>query len=201
MTTTPPSIKGVVLANLINDVVELRNSGAISPDAIETRLEKADIELLETKPGPADWVPIDQFRRLSELLWELEGGCDPKYLQRRGHASAELVLASGVYPQVDFLMNRYDTSDLSSSRASLKLVVTLQGSLINFGDWLIEEDPIRENQLQIRITDATAFPEVLCHSMVGFLNRMAETRRNVALWFYERPTPDVVQFRMTGPII
>ena len=201
MTRPAPSIKGIVLSNLINDVIELRNSGRVAPEAIDARLEKADLELLETKPGPADWIPIDRYRRLSELLWDIEGGRSPDYLERRGRASAELVLATGLYPQLDFLQNRYDASDMSSSRASLKLVVTLQGSLINFGDWQIEQDPDHENRLQIRITEATDFPEALCHAMVGFLNRLAETREATGQWFFERPTVDVVQFRMTAPII
>jgi hypothetical protein len=201
MTRPAPSIKGIVLSNLINDVIELRNSGRVAPEAIDARLEKADLELLETKPGPADWIPIDRYRRLSELLWDIEGGRSPDYLERRGRASAELVLATGLYPQLDFLQNRYDASDLSSSRASLKLVVTLQGSLINFGDWQIEQDPDHENRLQIRITDATDFPEALCHAMVGFLNRLAETREAKGQWFFERPTQDVVQFRMTASIV
>ena len=201
MTRPAPSIKGIVLSNLINDVVELQTSGRVPLEVIEARLEKGDLELLETKPGATDWIAIDHYRRLSELLWDLEGARSPAYLERRGRASAELVLATGLYPQLDFLQNRYDASDMSSSRASLKLVVTIQGSLINFGDWQIEQDPEHENRLQIRITESTDFPEALCHAMVGFLNRLAETRETTGQWFFERPTPDVVQFRMTAPIV
>lgn len=197
---TQPSIKGIVLANLINDVAALQASGKISTEEIEARLEKADLDLLETKPNSTDWVPIDHYRRLSELLWEVEGKRSPAYLERRGRASAELVLASGIYQQVEFLKERYDARDLKSARASLNLVVTLQGSLINFGNWQVEDDPEHSDRLQIRITDATHFPEALCHAMVGFLNRLSETRSTPSKWHFERTRLDLLTFRMSLPV-
>lgn len=197
---TQPSIKGIVLSNLINDVAALQASGKISAEEIEARLEKSDLDLLENKPKSTDWVPIDHYRRLSELLWEIEGKRSPAYLERRGRASAELVLASGIYQQVEFLKERYDASDLKNARASLNLVVTLQGSLINFGNWQVEEDPKYADRLQIRITEATHFPEALCHAMVGFLNRMAETRSTSTKWYFERTGRDLLAFRMSLPI-
>jgi hypothetical protein len=191
-----PAIKGVVLTNLVEDVQALCDSGRIAPEELEARLDEDDRALLESKPGSTDWVPIDRYRRLSELLWDVVGNRSPTYLERRGRASAELVLAAGLYRQVEFLQERYDTSDLRAARASLELVVTLQGSLINFGEWKVEDDADHGDRLQIVIDRAEAFPDVLCHSMVGFLNRLAETRSNASKWYFERPSRDVLRFRM-----
>ena len=58
------------MVNLVADVVSLRNEGRISADALTARLERQDLEILETKIMPSTWYPISTYRRLTELLME-----------------------------------------------------------------------------------------------------------------------------------
>ncbi len=191
------SIKGVVLAKLVDDVARVIGSGRLPQEEIEAHLRPEDLAWLERKPRAAEWVPIGSYTRLTELLWEAEGGRAPAYLERRGGDSARLLLSSGNYQQIDFLRERYDASARETARTSLKLVVTLQGSLLNFGRWQVEDDPEHGDRFQIRITEADEFPEVLGYATAGFMNAMSALRDTPVGWRYERPARDIVLFRMT----
>ena len=190
-----PSIKSAVVSGLVDDVAALRESGRIPAEEIEARLEAEDFALLEEKTALTDWVPIASYTRLTELLWEIEGHRSVTYLERRGRTSARRFLDAARYQQVDYLKERYDAGDLERARASLKLVVTLQGSLINFGTWAVETDPDFDDRLVIRITDAHDYPDVLLHAMTGFITEMAHLRDDQTRWSFERPGTGVVLFR------
>ena len=62
------------------------------------------------------------------------------------------------------------------------------------------EDPDHELRYIIQYPDAEAFPEVLCWTTLGFTNRMAAEHGNPDLWYWERPRPDLVWYRMNRSV-
>jgi len=75
---TAPSIKGSAFSSVIDDVRRLRDEGRLGSDELEARLEAADLALIDEKIQTALWYPIESYRRLSELLLDVEGGGDPE---------------------------------------------------------------------------------------------------------------------------
>lgn len=197
---TTPSIKGIAITQLVEDVCSLRDQNAEGPSRLEARLIPSALALLDEKIQPTRWYPIDAYESLTELLCEAEGQDRIAYLRKRGAGSAERVLATGMYQQISFLRERYNPTDLENFKRELKLVVTLQGAFFNFTSWVVAEDSEHEGRLQIEIRDAEYFPEVLCHTTAGFVTRLAGEVRDRGLeWYTERPRKDLVILRMDRP--
>src|SRR5688572_1766603 len=97
---TVPSIKGSAFEAVVLDVGRLLQSGKIPREEAATRLEAEDLRLLEDKILPALWYPLASYRRMSELLWEFDGGRDPAYLMGRGARAAERLFDAGLYQQM-----------------------------------------------------------------------------------------------------
>jgi len=84
------------------DVRALVERGALSREALESRLERDDLVLLEEKIGAGFWYPIGSYRRLLETLRDVEGGDAPRsYLRERGAAAARRLIEAGPYRQMD----------------------------------------------------------------------------------------------------
>ena len=106
------AIKGSALIALIEDVAHCVEQGRVSAETLEVRLEPEDVALLEEKVSPVKWYPIDQYRRLTDLLFELTGeGRDfETYMKARGAAAAERLIRSGLYQQLDYSTIREEVS-------------------------------------------------------------------------------------------
>lgn len=192
-----PSIKGIAILQLVEDVCRLRDEGSVSTDELEARLTPAGLAMLDQKMRPTGWYPIDGYQSLARLLCDTLGSGSADYLRARGGASAERLLAAGIYQQIDYVANRYRPADQEELQSGLKLMITLQGSLLNFGSWSVTVDPEHEGRVQIEIGDAACFPEELCHATAGFVTRLGQKAGSSGLeWFHERPEPDRVVLRM-----
>ena len=95
-----PSIKGSAFQSVVSDLVGLIEAGRISRETAEARLEADDLRLLDDKILPGVWYPIASYRRMTELLWEVEGNRAPAYLMARGARSAERLFEAGLYQQM-----------------------------------------------------------------------------------------------------
>lgn len=192
-----PSIKGIAITALVDDVRSYRERSIGCRDKVEAQVNAAGLAILEEKTDPFKWYPIAGYQSLTEFLWENEGGRSIEYLRRRGAGSADRVLAIGRYQQISFLRERYSPEDHAAFATELRLVVSLQAAFFNFTSWEVAQDPEHENRLQIEIRDATDFPEELCHTTAGFVTRLGvEARSGRLQWNPERPSRDLVILRM-----
>ena len=95
-----PSIKGSAFQSVVHDLAELIKAGKIAREAVEARLEAEDLLLLDDKILPGLWYALASYRRMTELLWEVEGNREPAYLMARGARSAERLFEAGLYQQM-----------------------------------------------------------------------------------------------------
>ena len=67
--------------------------------------------------------------------------------------------------------------------------------------WLLEARQVEDvDRWMLVHSQAEAYPEVLCWTTLGFCNRMAEEHGAPGLWYWERPQPDLVRFRMNRAV-
>ena len=82
----------------------------------------------------------------------------------------------------------------------LRLMVSSTSSFLNFVHVEAKVDPEQERRYTIEYTNAAAYPDVLCWTNLGFINRLAVEHGEPDLWKWERPSPDRVVYRMTRSI-
>jgi hypothetical protein len=190
-----PAIKGTVMVNLVADVISLRDEGRISADELAARLERQDLEVLESKVMPSTWYPISSYRRLTELLLETEGG-DEDYLRARGARSAQRLLEAGLYEQMRRLRPGGSGVTLADIERSVRTLVVMSQTILNFGRGEVFPDPDHEKRVIIQISDAADYPEVLRFTSEGFYNACARAAGRRYSWRSSRPAPDRIVMRM-----
>ena len=173
---TEPSIKGTAIETLVSDVCRLVEEGHISDEQIEACLQPEDLRLLEEKIQIAVWYPIASYRRLSELLLELEGQGRPQYVVERGARAAARLFDSGIYYQLQRGAER--AAELRRdgdgwTRSDGNLMASLSGAIFNFSRWRFEvasQDPV---VYRIEASEATELPEVARLAAQGFIEHAA----------------------------
>lgn len=192
MATHAPSIKGSAVSALVEDVRALRDGGRLSAEELEARLAPEDLALLESKIQPALWYPITSYRRLSELLLELEGHGDLEYIADRGARAAERLWESGLYVQFQHGEEQVRDKGALSERDS-RLLTTLSGAIFNFSRWQFR---LVDGGGEITVTEARDLPDVSVHAARGFLAYVVSRLRGFETHVrVERPEPDTVVFR------
>lgn len=196
MSSRAPSIKGSALATVVEDLQRLRDTGRLAADTLEARLEPEDLALLEVKIQPALWYPIQSYRRLTEVLLELEGRGDTRYLVERGARAAERIWATGVYVQLQHGEEKAraarDRGEVISERDA-RLITSLSGAIFSFTRWTYRLDD--ESRAVIDVEEAEALPEVSIHAIRGFLEYTVSRLRGIETTIrVERPAPDTVRF-------
>jgi hypothetical protein len=190
-----PAIKGTVVMNLVEDVLRLRDERHISEEELAVRLQPADLEILASKVMPSTWYPIDSYRRLTELLLEKEGGGED-YLRARGAASAERLLAAGLYGQMRRLRPGGTGATLEEIERSVRTLVVMSQTILNFGRGEVLRDPNRDKRLIIQISEAAPYPEVLRFTSEGFYTACVRAAGRSYSWRSSRPEPDRILMRM-----
>jgi hypothetical protein len=189
-----PSIKGSVIEKLVEDARRLRDNGRVSSEYLEVRLDRVALELLDSKPLPALWYPLESYDRLIDLLLEVEGKGSPDYLRRRGAGVADRLIAGGFYDQFSSLDRRL--RDPQEYLRLMRRVVAVMGAIFNFVKWDAHPDPGQPRRVVIELSEADDFTEHLCRVTEGFLTRIAQERGLVHSWQAERTAPDRVVCRM-----
>jgi hypothetical protein len=206
---TTPSIKGASISSLVEDVAKLRDCGRIPAELLEERLTHADRELLEQPVNFASWYDIHSYRRIAELLCEVEERRED-LMRERGAAAARRLAAAGVYQQMDTVQRTNDDRHLDEAARfqayglRLKLIATLSGAILNFGDFRVVIDPELPDRYCIEVHDADEMPEVLAYTSEGFINAMAalgarEDAANRTTWKLERDGA-ILRYRMSGAV-
>ena len=199
---TIPSIKGSVFSGHFDFFSKIVESGEISIEELENHLTPKDLALFDEPIEVTAWYDIRSYTRILELLRDVAGGGSNDFLVERGAASAERLLYSGLYAQFEYL-KRTQMQAASTPRdrylafgRDLRLLITLNDSVLNFSSGGVEEDPEHAERWMLVTSDAAAYPEVLCWTTQGFNNRMAQEHGCPELWYWERPQHDLIRFRM-----
>ena len=198
-----PSIKGSVFVRAVEDILKLVSAGTLSRGELSRRLAATDLALLDQPVVQSSWYSVATYRRFLEFLKETEGNGKNEYLRERGARSAEILRQAGLYQQMEYL-NRTQASQQTDDRSrflafgrDLRLITTIHGSILNFGRQLVKEDPERPGRYIMEYVDVAPYPEALCWTTDGFVNRMAKQHGAPDLWRWDRPAPDLIIYRMT----
>jgi len=201
------SIKGSAFGKLVEDVAKLLDRRVLSSSDAARWLAPEDFALLGQEILLANWYDIRCYTRMSKLLLEVEGHGDPEYLRERGRRTAQRLLEAGLYAQLEYLQ-RTEASKAPDADArfaafgrDLRLLTTMSASILSFSKWTSRPDPDGQRRYRIEVSEAEAFPDVLCWTSDGFVNQMAaQHRRGADLWAWERAGRDRIVFRMNADV-
>jgi len=203
---TEPSIKGSVFVRAVEDTLKLVSAGTLARSHLGRWLRPTDMALLDQPVISSGWYNVQTYGRLLELLRDVEGEGRNEYLRERGARSAELLRKAGQYQQMEYL-NRTQAAQQKDPRArilafgrDLRLITTVFGSLLNFGRLEVKSDPEQVDRYVMEYVDVAAYPEGLCWTTDGFVNRISKPRDQPDLWRWERPAPDRIVYRMIRSI-
>ena len=200
-----PSIKGSVFAGVVEDVKKLLASGELAREELTRWLSAGDLELLDQRITISSWYDIQAYQHMGVLLRDVVGGGSNEYLRRLGRETARRLLDAGLYSQLEYLhrtqlQSASDKERFAAFGRDLRRLTTLSASILNFSCWSAKPDPARSKCYVIEVSDAYDFPEVLCWRSDGFVNQMATQHGEPDLWTWDRPSSDLVVFRMTRPV-
>ena len=194
------SIKGAALHALATDGAGLLRSGRLSREALEARLEAEDLRVLDDKVLPGSWYPLACYRRMTELLWEIEGHRDPAYLLARGARTAERLFEAGIYQQLrrgEEIGTQKRERNEGWSASDGNLLTSLAGAIFNVSRWRFCNEPDDPSVNRIEVSEAGELPDVSRLAAQGFIEyaatRIAGAPVRVAS---ERPSPDRIVFTL-----
>jgi hypothetical protein len=184
-----PSIKATGFQSAADDVNRLVESGRLPRAELEARLPAGDLAYLDKALAATTWVPIESYRRIVEILVDLEANGSPEaYLHARGQRAGARLHKLGAYRQ-------FEASTETWGRRVGKVSVTLSSVLYNFTKWNFESVD-DDGSFLIVVDEASAFPEVMRFVSQGFIEytSRAVTKGDERVTS-RRPTPDRIEFR------
>ena len=198
-----PSVKGSILESVVEAVNKHRASGAISAGDLDRWLTPADRAILDSPVLISKWYPIATYDRLNTLLLETIGDGDPNYLVELGRENASrLIDSGGLYAQLEYLSRAEvvrveDPHDrYEAFGRDLVVLCSLHSIALNFAKMKRRPDPEHPRRWICEVTDARRYPDTYALRCLGFVNEMARRYGEPELWTWERPSPDVLHWRM-----
>ena len=201
-----PSIKGSIVASHAEVLQKYLAEAQVPASTLARRFEPGDLEIFAGPIDAARWYDIRLYKRLLEFLRDYPGEGDNQYLIDAGRRTAENLIRAGIHQQLEYLRRtqhkeRIDAAErFAAFGRDLRLLSSITGSILNFSDVAVVRDPEHSLRWILRRADAREFPDVLCWTTQGFSNRMAEEHGSPNLWYWERPDPDTVQYRMNREV-
>jgi hypothetical protein len=201
-----PAIKGTLFAAVVADLQAAMESKQVTTERVESQLEAGDLALLDEKINPAGWYDIDSYHRMVELLCDAQGGGHDGYWLERGASAARRMAEAGIYQQMDYLgrtLARNATDPAARFAAlgkDLRLLMSLQASMLNFGSWKCVTDPEHEDRYRVEIREVGGIPDGVFLAAMGMFNEMSVMahRSGKSLhWEFRRMRPDFVVIGMT----
>lgn len=180
-----PSIKGSGFQFALDDLERLLDARKLTREEVEDQLTLDDLIIIESKVGPATWVPMDTYRRVVDLLVSIEAHGDVEgYLFQRGWRAAERLHKAGLYSQFDATAEKWGT------RVG-KLVVTLGPVIYNFTEWRFEvEAGAPLGVFRIMVSDAAEFPDCARFTAQGFIEYIARSATSRTIRVTSERLPD-----------
>ncbi len=162
-----PSIKGTAYNSVHDDLHKMIDEGRVTPEELEARLTKEELELFEGKVLATKWYPIEMYRKMLALIAEHESaGRVEEYLVERGWRAADRLNQAGIYKQ---LLGPDDGRGKSWGARVENLVTKISGLLYNFTKWRVE-DRDGENGFTVHIEDAKDFCDECRYTAQGFVS-------------------------------
>jgi hypothetical protein len=201
---TVPSIKGTAFQALATDLAGLIQAGRIAREAVAARLDAEDLQVLQNAIVPSLWYPLACYRRMTELLWEIDGHGDPAYLLARGARTAERLFDAGLYQQMQ-RGEQIGTGKRARSEGWTEsegnLLTSLAGAIFNVSRWRYRNQPGDPSVNRIEVSEAAELPDVSRLAAQGFIeyaaSRISGSKVRVSS---ERPTLDRIVFTLrSGP--
>ena len=184
-----PSIKATGFQSAADDLNKLIEAERISREEVEARLRKEDFRFLDKQLAATTWVPIDVYKRVVEILIELEAGASSPelYLHNRGVRAAQRLHKAGIYRQFEA------SSETWGNRVG-KIATTMATVLYNFTKWSFEMG--EHGRFSITVDEATDFPDVARYTAQGYIEytSKAVAGGNVRVTS-DRPLPSRVVYR------
>jgi len=182
------------------DLANLIRNCRIARETVEARLEAEDLRVLDDKILPGLWYPLACYRRMTELLWEIEGQRNPAYLLARGARAAERLFEAGLYQQ----MRRGEEIGAEKRERNEgwtefdgNLMTSLAGAIFNVSRWRYRRHAEDPNVNRIEVSEAAELPEVSRLAAQGFIEYMASRLTGAAVRVTsERPKPDRMVFTL-----
>ncbi len=171
-----PSIKGTAFQSVVEDIQDLVSAGRVTRAWIETRVDAEDLRILDDKVLPGLWYPLASYRRLTELLVEIEGAGRTDYVVGRGARAAERLFAAGLYLQLErgeeIGAHKRERGEGWTEREG-NLVASLAGAIFNVSRWRFRIEPDAPGIQRIEVSEAEALPEVSRLAAQGFIEYTA----------------------------
>jgi hypothetical protein len=179
-------VKGTIFQNVVNEIHQHLQSGALARADLEADCKPHDLDLLDQEIGIASWYPADTYGRFLRSLCDRIGGGRREFLVEGGRESARRVIEMGVYSQLSERTERWE------ERVG-RILVTLSGSFYNFGEWRWQG--LGNAGFRIEVRECAALPEEAALRAQGFIEMLAcrSAGRHVAV-DYERPRPSLIVF-------
>jgi hypothetical protein len=202
MGKTAPSIKGSVIRGHAEVLAKHLADGSVSEESLARRFEPGEIAILKGSFLDTSWYDVALYGRMLEFLRDEVGEGSNEYLTAAGARTASRLIESGIHQQLEYLKRtqhreKDDKQDRSAAFGrDLRLLNSISASILNFSISEVLPDPDYPLRFMIQKTEAQAYPEALCWSTLGFINRMAEEHGNPDLWYCERQSADTLRFRM-----
>lgn len=197
-----PSVKGSVLAGHAEVLTKYLASHPEDSEVLSRRFRPGEIELLAGAINAVRWYDVGLYERALEFLRDFPGHGDNAYLVAAGRRSAEALIRAGLHQQMEYLRRTQLGSTSGAAERfqafgrDLRLLASITQSILNFSTAHVRVDPEHEDRWMIVHEATTRFPEVLCWTTQGFVNRMAEEHGCPELWTFERLRDEVVRYRM-----
>jgi hypothetical protein len=159
--TKTPSIKGMALQSVTEDVQRLLAAKRITQADLEKRLAPDDLRHLEEPTVPGLWYPISLYAGLLELLRDVEGGGRDEYLVERGVRAAERLMQVGAYRH--FLQSAARWGERAG-----EAMIQLASAFYDFTQWTLTHEAASD-AYALDVTGAREFPDAARLSAQGFV--------------------------------
>jgi hypothetical protein len=193
-----PSIKGSIVAPMVEEILDLRERGRISAEELEGRLGRDALALLERKVDPSAWIPLSIYEQLALVLQVNEGGSPEAYMRARGERAGERLASAGIYQQLKFVASERRTiGTVETFKTDMRLILSIQAALLNVGTWTVEDDPEHDGRVMVVVREARDIPDALARAIEGFFIGISRHGHHGDLrWTLERPRRAEFRLRM-----
>jgi hypothetical protein len=184
-----PSIKGTLFQNLVGELLELVDADRLGDADLAATLKPDERKLLDYDVSFSAWYPVELYNRMLQLYAVTAPGDPDAYLIAGGRRSARNLIALGLYSQLDTR-----TEESWENRAG-RVLVTLAGSLFNFGEW--QWKGLARQGFSILVDGASPMGDELVLRTAGFVQLLAErlAGTSVALTHERERGGDLLRFR------
>jgi hypothetical protein len=201
------AIKGSIVANHTDVLRKCLEREQPSDQALARHFEPGDLDVLRGEIDATGWYDVELYRRMMEFLREVDGDGADQYLVDAGRRSAEKLIEAGIHAQLEYLGRTQHADETGGEERSaafgrdLRLLASITASILNFSEVQVVRDDAHPLRWVIQHESWHPYPEILCWTTQGFVNRMAEEHdAGPDLWSWQRTPGGSVRFTMSREI-